>query len=56
MTETTFAMVSEWMPNGNINEFVTAHQDANRVELVSPPFKPLQSSPVVDDYVAPVVG
>ena len=29
-----FAMVSEWMSNGNINEFVTAHWDANRFELV----------------------
>jgi len=29
-----FAMVSEWMPNGNINKFVKAHGDANRFELV----------------------
>ena len=29
-----FAMVSEWMINGNINEFVKAHGDANRFELV----------------------
>ena len=35
MTETQFAMVSEWMTNGNINQFVTVHQDANRFELVS---------------------
>ena len=34
MTETRFAMVSEWMANGNINQFVRAHQDANRFELV----------------------
>ena len=40
MTETTFAMVSEWMPNGNINQFVTAHQDANRFQLVSSPPQP----------------
>ena len=26
--------VSEWMINGNINEFVKAHRDANRFELV----------------------
>jgi len=31
-----FAMVSEWMANGNINEFVKAHRDANRFELVTP--------------------
>ena len=48
MTETMFAMVSDWMPNGNINEFVAAHRDANRFELVSSPFKPLQSSTVVN--------
>ena len=56
MTETKFAMVSEWMSNGNINEFVTAHQDANRFELVSSLFKPLQSSPVGDDCVVLIVG
>ena len=56
MTETKFAMVSEWMSNGNINQFVTVHQDANRFELVSFSFKPLRSSPVVDDDMAPVAG
>jgi serine/threonine protein kinase len=55
MTETKFAMVSEWMSNGNINQFVTAHQDANRFDLVSSQFEPLQSSPVVDDCVVPIV-
>ena len=34
MTGTQSAMVSEWMTNGNINQFVTTHQDANRFELV----------------------
>jgi len=29
-----FAMASEWMDNGNINEFVKAHRDVNRFELV----------------------
>ena len=37
MTETEFAMVSAWMPNGNINQFVREHQDANRFELVGFP-------------------
>ena len=32
---TRFVMVSEWMPNGNINEFVKARPDADRVGLVS---------------------
>ena len=29
-----FAMTCEWMENGNINEFIKGHQDANRFELV----------------------
>ena len=41
MTENRFAMVSEWMTNGNINQFLRAHSDANRFELVSPPFNSL---------------
>jgi len=35
MTENEFAMVSDWMPNGNINRFVTTHRDANRFELLA---------------------
>ena len=34
MSNNQLAMVSEWMVNGNINEFVKAHRDANRFELV----------------------
>jgi len=30
MGENQFAMVSDWMGNGNINDFVKAHPDANR--------------------------
>lgn len=29
-----FTMVSEWMVNGNINEFIKTHKNANRFELV----------------------
>ena len=36
-TEPRFAMVSEWMENGNINEFVKARPEADRVELVGLP-------------------
>ena len=39
MSGTQFAMVSRWMSNGNINQFVKAHQDVNRFELVSSWFK-----------------
>ena len=34
MSDGQFAMVSEWMINGNIKEFVEAHRDVNRFELV----------------------
>ena len=34
MDNQQFVMVSEWMANGNINQFVEAHPDANRFELV----------------------
>lgn len=50
MTKNQFAMVSEWMTNGNINQFVMSHPDANRFELVSPRFKLLISLVDVDDF------
>ena len=56
MSETKFAMVSKWMPNGNINEFVKARCDANRFELVSFPFRFAPSSLLIDDYVISVAG
>ena len=34
MSETQFAMVSEWMTNGNINDFVKARPDVDRLRLV----------------------
>jgi len=46
MTETEFAMVSEWMPNENINQFLRVHEDANRFELVSSSLEPPQPSPL----------
>ena len=49
MTENRLAMVSEWMANGNISQFVKTHQRANRFELVSSLFKVLKFSVVVDD-------
>jgi len=52
MTETEFLMVSEWMSNGNINQFVAARQDANRFELVRLPFELLYFVTVADDCMA----
>ena len=34
MGNNRFMMVSEWMINGDINEFVKVHGDVNRFELV----------------------
>ena len=34
MGEYHFAMVSKWMTNGNINEFIKIHRGADRFELV----------------------
>ena len=34
MIKDQLTMVSEWMVNGNINEFIKAHRDANRFDLV----------------------
>ena len=56
MTEGRFAMVSEWMINGNISQFVRARPDANRFELVSSRLKLSWSPSVIDGRVAPVVG
>ena len=46
MSETQFSMVSRWMSNGNINQFVKTHQDVNRYELVSLLFKLLLLHPL----------
>jgi len=55
MSGTQFAMVSEWMPNGNINQFITVYRDANRFNLVSFPFKFLPSFPLDNEYAISVV-
>ena len=34
LNECRFALVSEWMENGNINDFIKRDQDANRTKLV----------------------
>ena len=39
MTKNRFVMVSEWMENGNIKEFIEAHTDVDQVELVCFLFK-----------------
>ena len=34
MSESHFAMVSDWMANGSINEFLRGNPDVNRLDLV----------------------
>ena len=34
ITETRFAMISEWMANGSINDFVKAHPGVDRPRIV----------------------
>jgi serine/threonine protein kinase len=38
MTNNKLMMVSEWMINGNINQFAEAHWEFNRFELVGARF------------------
>ena len=56
MAESQFAMVSEWMMNGNINEFIEANPDANRFGLVSPPLNLLLLLAVTDHDTIPTVS
>ena len=35
MSDAQFVMVSDWMANGNINDFVKTNPNANRIELVN---------------------
>jgi hypothetical protein len=44
MVGTQFEMVSDWMVNGNINVFVKAHPEVNRLRLVGFLFRVLLSS------------
>jgi hypothetical protein len=45
MSENRFAMVSDWMSNGDINEFVEKCPDVDRLGLVSFPFEVSRSPP-----------
>ena len=40
MTDVQLAMVTEWMVNGNVSEFVKANRDVDRLGLVRCPLKP----------------
>ena len=47
MDDQQFVMVSEWMENGNINEFIKAREDVDRFELVR--FFPVGYKPFTDN-------
>lgn len=49
MLQYRFVMVSEWMANGTISEFVRAHPNADRLGLVRSSFKGLVTD---DDMIA----
>ena len=34
ITSTPLQLISEWMPNGNLTEYIGAHPDTNRIGLV----------------------
>jgi hypothetical protein len=54
MSETQFATISDWMVNGNINDFVKAHPDVNRLELVCLALK--VSLPFIDNQMTHPAG
>ena len=51
---TQLVMVSDWMENGNINEFTKVHPDADRLGLVGSPLQTfvLFSSVTVENSLA----
>ena len=53
MTGARFAMVSEWMENGNISKFLK-HVDADRLKLVCLFYLRYLSSLVIDGYMIAV--
>ena len=52
MSDNQFAMVSEWMMNGNVNEYVKKHRNANRFGLVGLSFT--IGLPLANGYLTPI--
>jgi hypothetical protein len=52
MGEKRFVMVSEWMPNGSINEFVKVYMTADRLKLVCLSLDDLVSLAIDDRMIA----
>jgi len=47
ITSTPLQLISEWMPNGNLTEYIGMHPDTDRLGLVS------VLPPVLDDALTP---
>ena len=56
MSENHFAMISDWMTNGNINEFVKEHPDVNRFKLVGFHFTAFIPNSFTDGMIAYLAG
>ena len=57
MQDYQFAMASEWMENGNINEFTKANRDVNRFKLVGHYFLPSPNPSIgVDGHIRKTAG
>ena len=44
ITPEPLQLVSEWMPGGDLTEYIKNHSDANRVDLVGDPYVVFDSS------------
>jgi len=54
MSGIQFAMMSEWMPNGNIDQLAKARQITNRFELTFPPG--FLTFSIIDDDAISIAG
>ena len=50
MSNNQFAMVSEWMANGNVNEFIKLHSEVNRFKLVRPYFYRISNLSLTESF------
>jgi len=56
MSGNRLVIVSEWMENGNINDYMKARADVNRLDLVRFPFGVLVSLVINDAMVGVARG
>ena len=56
MTKNKFALISDWMTNGNLNEFVNANPTADRLRLVRLSFPHSIRFGSIDDRMIHLAG